>query len=502
MDKVLRKTEKLYDKVLDGTMRREKCIFKAESYVRDAAKAEHWRRKQRAASGKLQKAHAKLGNAFASSTFPPEQAIWFACKYGLVDVVRRATVGIDVPDAKAHNTPFMMACLGGHLECAKALYARGIELLAVNLAGFTALHCASQHGQYVIVQWLLTLPEMDPHARSLSSLTALDVARRACAVGDKLGCVVKCIRLLEQRLLVFSGWLYESVLDSIANKYILNTVGLNCHTWRLRFVLVLATGHETSTLQFVVYDQRENGVRPSAPESFWMYEKGDPLTLPGSKRNINNRDHTFSFHALQKPSLSEPGELQRVECAAVDAPSLEKWVAFFEESFVQASMHAAQRDASSRSNDSFLPPREGSVRRQSSGSSSTELFPAMPPPQYNELFPLPPPVPTKQLAVDTFDEIDDDRRFAATAPSFCEPASAPAYAPPSAPVAYAPPSALLPAPSRECVVCYDAPQVGVCVPCGHNAVCMECADRIMAQDAKTCPVCRAEILQIIRLFQC
>ncbi|KDO29836.1 hypothetical protein SPRG_19719 [Saprolegnia parasitica CBS 223.65] len=496
MDKVLRKTEKLYDKVLDGTTRREKCIFKAESYVRDAAKAEHWRRKQRAASDKLQKARDKLGSAFASSAFPPEQATWFAAKYGLVDVVRRATEGVDAPDAKTHNTPFMIACLSGHLECAKVLYARGIELMAVNLAGFTALHCASQHGQYVVVQWLLTLPEMDPHARSLSSLTALDVARRACAVGDKLGCIVKCIRLLEQRLLVYSGWLYESVLDSIANKYILNTVGLNCHTWRLRFVLVLATGHETSTLQFVVYDQRENGVRPSAPESFWIYEKGDPLTLPGTKRTINNREHTFSFHVLQQAHLSEPGALQRVECAAVDAPSLEKWVAFFEECFVQASMHAAQRSASSRSNDSFLPPR---VRRQS--SSSTELFPAMPPPPYNELFPLPPaPVPRKQLAVDTFDEVDDDRRFVATAPSFCEPqaASAPAYSAPSAPAVHA----LLPAPSRECVVCYDAPQVGVCVPCGHNAVCMECADRIMAQDAKTCPVCRAEILQIIRLFQC
>ncbi|OQR91893.1 hypothetical protein ACHHYP_20166 [Achlya hypogyna] len=509
MEKAVRKYDKLYSKVLDHSGRRDKARFKQEAYASDAAKVAHWRLKEAAADAKMQKAHLKLAKSFTPAVIPTAELLWYAAKYGLVEVLRRGLaiedMEADLPDAKTHHPPFMMACVQGHIECARALYDARVNVMAVNLAGFSALHCASQHGQFAIVQWLLTLPEVDPFAKSFNTLTALEVARKACALGDKFGKVLKCVRLLEQHVLVFSGWIYESLPDSIANKYILNTVGLNCHTWRLRYALVLSTGPNSNTLEFVLYDQRENGHRPAAPESYWLYEKGDSLTMPGTKRTLNNRDHTFSFNAIQKADLGEAGVFARVECAATDGPGLQKWVAFFEECFVEASVHTAERSTSARSVEPATP-QPAAPRRHSSSASSTmartpsyELFPTRAPPQYNELFPsAPPPAPTKMLAVDAL-EVVPDRRFAATAPSFCE------EAPPTRQfqamqVSSAPP--LLPPQSRECVVCFDGPQVGVCVPCGHNAVCMACADRIMEADSKTCPVCRAEVLQIIRLYQC
>lgn len=51
----------------------------------------------------------------------------------------------------------------------------------------------------------------------------------------------------------------------------------------------------------------------------------------------------------------------------------------------------------------------------------------------------------------------------------------------------------------QCVVCWDAPAEGVCIPCGHLASCMECLSQIKAKDWG-CPVCRAPIEQVIRVF--
>jgi len=51
----------------------------------------------------------------------------------------------------------------------------------------------------------------------------------------------------------------------------------------------------------------------------------------------------------------------------------------------------------------------------------------------------------------------------------------------------------------QCVVCWDAPAEGVCIPCGHLAGCMDCLSQIKAKDWG-CPVCRASIDQVIRVY--
>ncbi|XP_043688275.1 putative E3 ubiquitin-protein ligase XBAT35 isoform X2 [Telopea speciosissima] len=53
--------------------------------------------------------------------------------------------------------------------------------------------------------------------------------------------------------------------------------------------------------------------------------------------------------------------------------------------------------------------------------------------------------------------------------------------------------------SSSCVICLDAPVEGACIPCGHMAGCISCLKEIEAKKWG-CPVCRARIDQVIRLY--
>lgn len=52
----------------------------------------------------------------------------------------------------------------------------------------------------------------------------------------------------------------------------------------------------------------------------------------------------------------------------------------------------------------------------------------------------------------------------------------------------------------QCVVCWDAPAQAVCIPCGHLAGCMECLSEIK-EKSWGCPVCRAPLQQVVKVFQ-
>ena len=51
----------------------------------------------------------------------------------------------------------------------------------------------------------------------------------------------------------------------------------------------------------------------------------------------------------------------------------------------------------------------------------------------------------------------------------------------------------------SCVICLDAPAEGACIPCGHVAGCMSCLNEVKSKKWG-CPVCRAKIDQIIKLY--
>ncbi|KAL3506151.1 hypothetical protein ACH5RR_031533 [Cinchona calisaya] len=53
--------------------------------------------------------------------------------------------------------------------------------------------------------------------------------------------------------------------------------------------------------------------------------------------------------------------------------------------------------------------------------------------------------------------------------------------------------------SSSCVICLDMPVEGACIPCGHMAGCMSCLNEIKAKKWG-CPVCRAKIDQVVRLY--
>ncbi|KAK9931161.1 hypothetical protein M0R45_018453 [Rubus argutus] len=53
--------------------------------------------------------------------------------------------------------------------------------------------------------------------------------------------------------------------------------------------------------------------------------------------------------------------------------------------------------------------------------------------------------------------------------------------------------------SSSCVICLDAPVEGACIPCGHMAGCMSCLSEIKGKKWG-CPVCRAKIDQVVRLY--
>ncbi|KAL0718903.1 hypothetical protein Bca4012_068226 [Brassica carinata] len=54
--------------------------------------------------------------------------------------------------------------------------------------------------------------------------------------------------------------------------------------------------------------------------------------------------------------------------------------------------------------------------------------------------------------------------------------------------------------SGQCSICLDAPSDAVCVPCGHVSGCMSCLTEIKSMNYG-CPVCRAKIDQIVRLYR-
>ncbi|KAJ3678501.1 hypothetical protein LUZ60_002304 [Juncus effusus] len=50
-----------------------------------------------------------------------------------------------------------------------------------------------------------------------------------------------------------------------------------------------------------------------------------------------------------------------------------------------------------------------------------------------------------------------------------------------------------------CVICLDKRVEAACVPCGHMAGCMKCLKKIEAKNKK-CPVCRANVDQVIKIY--
>ena len=47
----------------------------------------------------------------------------------------------------------------------------------------------------------------------------------------------------------------------------------------------------------------------------------------------------------------------------------------------------------------------------------------------------------------------------------------------------------------ECVICREAPRTSALVPCGHRIACHACAS-----EQEICPICRASVASVVRIF--
>lgn len=52
----------------------------------------------------------------------------------------------------------------------------------------------------------------------------------------------------------------------------------------------------------------------------------------------------------------------------------------------------------------------------------------------------------------------------------------------------------------KCAICLDGPKNGLFFPCGHLCACMPCSEALQATAPHKCPICRAQITKVVRVF--
>lgn len=163
-----------------------------------------------------------MGNStswLAQALCPEEQALWVAAKAGDIDSLRAGLARL-TPETRYYAewrdpvygySPLANACAQGHLACAAALVAAGVDCNARDALGNTPLHIAARAGKSEVVRALLDTLAVDYHARTTSrGQTALDIARHEYAAADgRAHKFVQCIEMIEKKLCLYSGWLYQ-----------------------------------------------------------------------------------------------------------------------------------------------------------------------------------------------------------------------------------------------------------------------------------------------------
>lgn len=69
----------------------------------------------------------------------------------------------------------------------------------------------------------------------------------------------------------------------------------------------------------------------------------------------------------------------------------------------------------------------------------------------------------------------------------------------SAPAREQPPTEVEVTQENQCILCWSDVKTHLCVPCGHVCWCATCV--AIAETPSKCPVCRADVAQVIRMYQ-
>ncbi|CAI8603113.1 unnamed protein product [Vicia faba] len=435
-----------------------------------------------------------------------------------IKALHRDGAGLEYMDREG-KTPLIVACMNPELyNIAKTLIELGANVNAYRPgrhAG-TPLHHAAKRGLESIVKLLLS-HGANPLVLNDDCQTALEVAR---AKGNS-----NVVRALESHLCLFSGWLRE-----FHGPGFLEVVAPNLVTRKV-WVVVLPVGSRGFTmpykLELAVYSTMQDA-KPRTIVPLWKAKleeprlrQSDPSVAISDKTtktrlkfgpaNENDRQQLTWFSNACKgiPQVSPAFLNNNVATVPPIAPTAPPAA---EDPELAMAIHASIQHANME-RPSF-PDASSSI----SGANAVQGFLGTPSQNSNAN-----EFVHESVSVDDTQHVQSDGNVSAghTASGLDVNPSAPPFAdevPFDGPIHYpsidlslvdVSSSAVEKLPNEEgisaggssstCVICLDAPAEGACIPCGHVAGCMSCLNEVKTKKWG-CPVCRAKIDQIIKLY--
>ncbi|XP_045808040.1 putative E3 ubiquitin-protein ligase XBAT35 [Trifolium pratense] len=432
-----------------------------------------------------------------------------------IKTLHREGAGLEYMD-KEGKTPLIVACMNPELyNVAKTLIELGANVNAYRPgrhAG-TPLHHAAKRGLESIVK-LLLLHGANPLILNDDCQTALEVAR---AKGN-----ANVVRAIESHICLFSGWLREfhgpGFLEVVAPNLVSRKV----------WAVVLPVGSRVLTrpykLELAVYYTLQDA-RPRTLVALWKANLEEPK-LRQSEPSVAISDKTTKTRLKFGPaSENDRQQLTWFSNACKGIPQVNP--AFLqnnvptvpptappaaEDPELAMAIHASLQHAI-QERPSF-PDAQPNSQASSSISGVNEVQGFLGTPNTNANESVHEAVPAGNVSAG---HTASDLNFNPSAPPFADdvPSDGPIHYPSIdlSPVDVS--SQVVEKLSNEagktadgkpadgsgstCVICLDAPAEGACIPCGHVAGCMSCLNEVKTKKWG-CPVCRAKIDQIIKLY--
>ncbi|XP_039067852.1 putative E3 ubiquitin-protein ligase XBAT34 [Hibiscus syriacus] len=439
---------------------------------------------------------------------------------------------------KEGRTPLILACLNPTLfDVAKILIELGANINAYRPGrhGGTPLHHAAKRGLLNTLKLLLS-NGANPLAMNDDCQTPLDVAR---AKGN-----VNVVRAIEEHICLFSGWMREFYGPGFIEIFVPQLVS------RKVWVVVLPTGSRNHTaplkLGLAIYSSLQDvqprtviplckanleEPKPNQPDpSATIVDNSSKMRIklaPGKENDMQQlrwfcdackgipqaRIPAF-LHNSQPPAApaTAPPDAEDLELAMAINASIQSAIAETSDvdlhSGNEASASAGWDSTASTSNhgSSVAPttfsPSKASIGKwdmieagSSSGSTkgteihNNDISAVHTTMQTSNSVPSAPPAPAMDEIVEDgliqYPSIDSTPIDLSSSNSETLHPSAGQTKQDEAP---------------SCIICLDAPLEAACVPCGHVAGCIPCLNEIKAKKWG-CPVCRAEIQQVIKLYR-
>ncbi|XP_061364261.1 putative E3 ubiquitin-protein ligase XBAT35 [Gastrolobium bilobum] len=431
-----------------------------------------------------------------------------------IKALLREGAGLEWMDREG-KTPLIVACMDPeHYDVARTLIELGANINAYRPGchGGTPLHHAAKRGLESIVKLLLS-HGANPLVMNDDCQTALDIAR---AKGHS-----KVVRTIESHLCLFSGWLWEfhgpGFLEVIAPQLVSRKV----------WVVVLPVGSRNLArpykLELAIYSSLQDA-QPQKIISLWEANLEEPklhLSPPSvfvvdnttetriklGPASENNMQQLKWFSDACKGIPRENPAFLHNNVATVTpttppaAENPEMAIA------INASIHSAiqERPPLLETHPNFeASSSSGGVKTSKLGllvtypnTSSSEFVHELVQRHENvsvahtcsglDFIPSAPPLADDIPVVDgpihypsiDFSPVDISSPFVEKLPKEEEKNSVGS--------------------GSSCVICLDAPAEGACIPCGHVAGCMSCLKEVKAK-RWGCPVCRAKLDQVIKLY--